>query len=149
VQAAWQVWLPGQQLGVVPLPQSVFVLHWTQLPCTQKRIDAGHCESVVHTTHPRVGSHCSPEEHIPPPDPHKALAAPPPSPVAASGETLAVPMLPSTPELGAPAASVVIPAAPPLLLPEPLLLPLTAPPLLLPAPLTLTPTPPSSTAAYP
>jgi hypothetical protein len=27
VHAAWQVWLAGQQLGVVPLPQSVLVLH--------------------------------------------------------------------------------------------------------------------------
>lgn len=60
VHAAWQPWSPGQQLGVVPLPQSVFVLHWTQLPSTQKCADAGHCESMVQATHPSVGSHCWP-----------------------------------------------------------------------------------------
>jgi hypothetical protein len=27
VHAEWHVWVPGQQLGVVPLPQSVLVLH--------------------------------------------------------------------------------------------------------------------------
>jgi hypothetical protein len=52
VQAAWQVWSRGQQLGVVPLPQSVLVRHWTQPPERQKRSLAGHCESDVHASSP-------------------------------------------------------------------------------------------------
>ena len=60
VHAAWHMWSPGQQLGVAPLPQSVFVLHCTQLLDTQKRAEAGQCESIVHATHPSVGSHCCP-----------------------------------------------------------------------------------------
>jgi hypothetical protein len=57
VHAAWHVWVPGQQEGVVPVPQSAFVAHSTQAPCWQRGIAAGHWELLMQSTHPRVKSH--------------------------------------------------------------------------------------------
>ena len=52
------MWSAGQHAGVAPELQSASLLHTTQLPAWQNREIAGHCESLVHSTHPRVGSHC-------------------------------------------------------------------------------------------
>ena len=51
-QAAWHVWLPGQQTGVVPLPQSLLVTHVTQLPFKQCGAAVEQSEFVKHWTHP-------------------------------------------------------------------------------------------------
>jgi hypothetical protein len=105
VHAAWHWWSPGQQLGVVPLPQSTFALHCTQLPTRQKRADAGHCKSVVHATHPSAGSHCCPWGHMLP-LPHSPL----PTATAATASVCAA----SVPVLAAAPLSIPrVPAPPP------------------------------------
>jgi hypothetical protein len=81
VHAAWQVCVPGKHAGVVPVPQSVFDSHATQLPCRQNRAAAGHWESVVQSTQPSVTSHCLVAGHaLVPLGPQSAL--PPPGPAS-------------------------------------------------------------------
>jgi hypothetical protein len=121
--AAWQVWLLGQQTGVVPVPQSALVAHATHALFRQCGVAVGQFMSVKHWTHPAgtPGAVQSMPASWPPP-----LLPPSVLPPLLPAPLLPAPLLPPPPLLPAP---LLLP--PPLLLPCPLLLPpLPLPPLL-------------------